>query len=362
MQPELISNRLTGASEDALQEELYRLRATDGLPVILPTEERVRAMIEVAAYAGYDADLLLGEIGPNLGAATVEKIAVNAVMAGCLPEHFPVVLAAISALCDPRMDVTEMQVTTHQVAPLLLVSGPAVRDLAIASGFGALGYGHRANLAIGRAVRLCLINLGGVWPGASAMALLGQPGSIAYCLGEDAEASPFPPLHASLGLAAEASAVTVACVGSPISVLVPPSPDGEPMADRLLDCLAATIAGIGNNNVSFPHGTVVVVLNPDHAQALAREGLDRAGVIDALVRRAGQSAEAISRARTGRPSPDPDRFVPAIASADNVLVLVAGGSGVYSTVMVPWGGGPHGNAHVTREIVFNDACEVVIHA
>ncbi|MCB2046839.1 MAG: hypothetical protein KDE32_01280 [Novosphingobium sp.] len=360
MQLEARSARIEGASEAELQDELYRLKATDGLPVILPTEERVAEMLEMAAMAGFDADLILGEVGPNMGEATVEKVAINAVMAGCKPEHLPVVIAAVSAICDPRMDSTEFQVTTHQVAPLLIVNGPAIREAGIASGFGALGYGHRANLTIGRAVRLCLINLGGVWPGESAMSLLGQPGSIAYCLGEDEENSPFPPLHTTLGFEAEQSAVTVACVGSPISVILRPSTDGTPVAERMLGIVAATIADLAHNNATSGGGSVVVVLNPDHALALSREGYDRDRIVDELIRRAGNTAGKINWSRMEGPPEDPDRFIPTIKIRENLLLLVAGGSGVYTTVMTSWGGGPHQNAHASREIVFTDACEVVI--
>jgi len=360
VQPDLRSARIEGADESALQDELYRLKVTDGLPVILPTPERVAEMLEMAAMAGYDPDLILGEVGPNMGEATIEKVAINAVMAGCKPEHFPVVIAAVLAVCDPRMDSTEFQVTTHQIAPLVIVNGPAIQEAGVASGFGALGYGHRANLCIGRALRLCLINLGGVWPGESAMSLLSQPASIAYCLAEDEAGSPFPPLHTTLGFDAGQSAVTVACVGSPISVILPPSSDEAPVADRMLRVLAETIAGVGHNNASFHSGSIVVVLNPDHAHALAREGYDRDKIAAELFERAVNTAEKVSRARSGKPSPEPDRIVPAIGALDRLLIMVAGGTGVYSTVMTSWGGGPHNNLHASREIVFSDACEVVI--
>jgi hypothetical protein len=356
--PDVRSALIRGRSEDELRETLHRLKATDGLPVVLPTPERVEEMLEAAAMAGYDRDLVLGEIGPNLGQATIEKVAINAVMAGCRPEHLPVVIAAVMAVCDPRMDTTEFQVTTHHIAPLLIVNGPAIKEAGIACGFGALGYGHRANLSIGRALRLCLINLGGVWPGESAMSLLGQPGSIAYCLGEDEAASPFPPLHTTLGFAAETSAVTVACVGSPISVLVPPSADESPMAERLLTLLAAEIANVGHNNASGIYGSIVVVLNPDHARVLHNEGYGRAEIAAALLARAGNPKGLVNRLRGMAPPAEPEAFMPAIGGAERLLILVAGGPGVYSTVMTSWGGGPHGNAHVAREIVFYDACEV----
>jgi hypothetical protein len=349
---------IQGRSEEDLRETLYRLKATDGLPVILPTPERVEEMLKAAAIAGHDPDLILGEVGPNMGEATVEKVAINAVMAGCLPDHLPVVIAAVQALCDPRMDTSEFQVTTHHTAPLLIVNGPAVKEAQIACGFGALGFGHRANLCIGRAVRLCLINFGGIWPGDSAMSLLSQPGSIAYCLGEDEAASPFPPLHTTLGFAAEQSVVTVACVGAPVSVLAAPSPDDSSWAERILTLLAASIANVGNNNAGGGLATVVVVLNPDHARALHVEGFTREQATAQIVERSGNPAGLLGRLRGGPPPKEPDAFVPAISGPDKLLILVAGGPGIYSTVMTPWGGGPHSTARVSREIVFHDACEV----
>jgi hypothetical protein len=358
-QPDFRSALIRGRSEEELQDQLYRLKATDGLPVILPTPERVEAMLESAALAGFDRDLVLGEVGPNMGQATVEKVAINAVMAGCKPDHLPVVIAAVLCLCDERMDTTEFQVTTHQVSPLLIVNGPAVKEAKIASGFGALGYGHRANLCIGRAVRLCLINLGGVWPGESAMSLLSHPGTVAYCLGEDEAGSPFPPLHASLGFDAEASVVTVACVGAPISVIVPPPDSDASWADRILTLIAGTIANLGNNNAGGGlQGSIVIVLNPDHARALHLEGYGRPEIAAELRKRAVNRAGEIVRLRNGKTPADPDALIPAIGGPEKMLIVVSGGTGVYSHVMVPWGGGPHCNAHASREIVFYDACEV----
>ena len=118
---ELRSAQIEAQSEDELRETLYRMKATDGLPVILPTLERVEKMLSAAAIAGYDRSLVLGEVGPNMWQTTVEKVAANAVMAGCLPDHFPVVMSAMMALCDPRMDAFEFQVTTHHTTPLLIV-------------------------------------------------------------------------------------------------------------------------------------------------------------------------------------------------------------------------------------------------
>ena len=168
---------------------------TDGLPIVPPTLPRVEAMCAAASRAPSD---VLGEVEPLRGEATVEKIAANAVMAGCRPEHFPVVLAAVEAMLDPAFNMRGVQTTDENVAPLLIVSGPIAARLGINAGFGALGPGWRANAAIGRAVRLVMLNLGGGWPGAVSLAGLGQPGRYTLCLAERAD-SPWPPLHVELG-------------------------------------------------------------------------------------------------------------------------------------------------------------------
>ena len=198
---------LSAVDEADAVERLHDLGCTDGLPVIVPTAARVERMV---LASGQDPELVLGEMGPGKGIATIEKVAVAAVMAGCLPDYMPVVVAAVQAVIDPAFDLTEMQGTTHCTAPLIIVNGPAREWCGpIACGFGALGPGHRANACIGRALRLTMINIGGAHPGVSDMALLGHPGKFTYCLAEDEEASPFPPLHTALGYRATDSVVTV---------------------------------------------------------------------------------------------------------------------------------------------------------
>ena len=273
---------LSAANEAAALERLHELKCTDGLPVVVPTEARVARM---ALASGLDRDLALGEMGPGKGIATVEKVAVAAVMAGCVADYMPLVIAAVKAVLDPRFDLTEMQATTHCTAPLILVNGPARHEIGpIACGFGALGPGHRANASIGRALRLAMINIGGGRPGESDMALLGHPGKFTYCLGEDEEASPFPPLHVGLGFAAEDSTVTVIGAEAPHSVLFSGDGDDPDSANRLLECLAVGLANIVTNNAVLTGGAAMVLLNPEHAAVLADAGLDRPGIAERLHR------------------------------------------------------------------------------
>lgn len=355
---------LEARSDDELQTLLRTLHRTDGLPVILPTAERVEPMLQAAELAGFERDIVIGMVGPDMGVATVEKIAVNAVMAGCQPEVMPVVIAALAAICDPRLDMAEVQATTHQLTPLLIVNGPAINECRIASGSGALGYGHSANLCIGRAVRLCLINLGGTWPGVSDMSLLGQPGMISYCLGEAEESSPFEPLHVALGFKAEQSVVTVTCVGAPHSVMAVMDADDPTSADRLLQLLAITIASEGNNGAVVGAGTVVLCLTPDHARVLAKAGYDRRKIQQELWRRAHHPARYVHELRYGpnhavvQAITEPDKPHHAVGSPDDILVTVAGGEGLYSYLMLPWCRGTHGNTFVSKEIVFFDHCEI----
>jgi hypothetical protein len=346
---ELTSARVAVDDEDAALEWLHDARRTDGLPVVVPTPERVERLLRASHL---DPTITLGRIGPAMGEATLERVAINAVMAGCRPEHMPVVVAAVRAVCDPVLDMTEVQSTTHCAAPLLIVNGPAAARAGIASGFGVLGYGHRANVSIGRALRLCLINIGGGFPGVSDLALHGHPGSLAYCMAEDEATSPLPPLHTSLGFGAGDSTVTVVNVESPHSVLVMPEAGDDTMAERILATLAHALSSLGANNAHSGHGTVVVVLNPDHANALAAAGHDRASVQAAIAARAGATVAAHrsvvppSRLAPLAERPDDER-IPSVRQASQVLVAVAGGTGLYSVVMPSWGAGPHGNRAVT---------------
>jgi len=348
---------LNAVDETEALEVLHREGCTDGLPVIVPTPERVQRMV---LASGLDGDLVLGEVGPQLGQASVEKVAINAVMAGCLPDHFPVVVAAVRAACDPVFDLTEVQSTTHGVAPLLLVNGPA-RDACgpIARAWGALGPGHRANASIGRALRLVLINIGGGRPGVSDMALLGHAGKFTSCLAEDEEASPFPPLHVALGFRPEQSVVTVAGVEAPHSVIGLLGESGPAAAARLVGLLGAAVANVGANNAHGPGGaSVVVVLNPDHAEVLADAGYDRAAIQQGIASHACNRRDRLRALSALVPDGDGADLLPAVAGPECVLVLVAGGAGLYSVVFPSWGGGPHGNQPVSAEIELDQACEV----
>ena len=349
-----MTDLLHATDEMAAVEAMHASGCTDGLPVIVPTAERVERMILASGQA---ADMLLGTMGPGHGSATIEKVAIAAVMAGCLPDYMPVVLAAAKAVIDPVFDLTEMQATTHCTAPLILVNGPVRLSCGIASGYGALGPGHRANASIGRALRLCMINIGKARPGSSDMALLGHPGKFSYCLAEDEENSPFPPLHHSLGFAAEQSVVTVVGAEAPHSVLYAADGNDSDAHKSLLEILAIGIANPATNNAILTGGTAVVVLNPEHAALLSSAGLSREDIAQEIYSKSVLSQPRLQR-HAGSFSRPEETERRAFTGPEQLLVMMAGGSGLYSMVMPSWCAGTHRNSPSSVVVEDSFFCEL----
>ncbi|MEN9763096.1 MAG: hypothetical protein RI906_2922 [Pseudomonadota bacterium] len=313
-------------TNDAFAEVNARYHArgwTDGLPVVPPTLAAVRQQL---AHCAYSAQTVLGELEPLKGVATVEKVAANAVMAGCLPEHFPVVVAAVQALLDPVFNLRGVQTTDENVAPLLIVSGPLVAKLAINTGFGLLGPGWRANASIGRALRLVMQNLGGGWPGAVSYAGLGQAARYSLCIAEDESGSPWPGLHSELGLAAHESAITLMRAETLVNVT-----GGLEEIASVMGSAASAFARLWN-------GKSLVILSPVVARALAAEGLSKDQVCARLWESGRLSNDAWRTSWLYRTVNDESRWpawvleaaasgrgIPAAASADDITLIVAGG-------------------------------------
>src|SRR5947207_13555480 len=213
-------------------EELYARGVTDGLPVVPPTRERVSRAV---AATGRDAGELVARVPPNYGRGRVEKIAVNAVMAGCRPEYLPVVVAAVEAVCDEAFDLHGVSATTNAPAPLVVVNGPVRGRLELNCGAGVFGSGWRANATIGRALRLVCVNVGGAIPGVVSMSTLAHPGRYTYCIGEHEEASPWDSLAVEHGFARTDSTVAVLAADAPLGVY--------DQRSRAPDDRLATIAG-----------------------------------------------------------------------------------------------------------------------
>jgi hypothetical protein len=350
-----VTEMLVATDEEAALEQLHSSGCTDGLPVVIPTAERVKRMI---LASGQEADMVLGTMGPGHGIASIEKVATAAVMAGCLPDYMPVVVAAVKAVIDPVFDLTEMQATTHCTAPLIIVNGPARHSCGpIASGYGALGPGHRANASIGRALRLAMINIGKGRPGSSDMALLGHPGKFTYCLAEDEENSPFPPMHVDLGYQAQDSVVTVIGAEAPHSVLYSGDADNPGHYKTLLDLLAIGLSNPATNNAILTGGTATVVLNPEHAGVLHDAGLTRQDIAREICQRSFMEKDEVARLMGAFAGPDPAKRN-AFRGPEQLLVLMSGGSGLYSMVMPSWCAGTHANSPSSVRVESDFFCEI----
>jgi hypothetical protein len=302
-------------------------RWCDGLPIMPPTEERVRAML-----GGRDAGGSLGALPPLWRQATLEKLAVNAVMAGCEPACFPVVLAALEAMLDPAFNLYGVQATTHPVAPLVIVHGEYGRRIGVHAGSGCFGPGFRANATIGRAIRLILLNVGGAWPGRYDMATQGSPAKFSYCIAENVEASPWGPLDAE-------DSVTVFGGEPPHNV----NDHVSTTASGILTTVADTAVSLGSNvGWYFSQSQLLIVLGPEHAKTIAADGFTRADVQRFLFEHARLPLGSLKLGgmwgmhdwpRWMTATTDPAALMPQVPSPDDILVIVAGGSGKHSAVV-----------------------------
>jgi hypothetical protein len=304
----------------------YRKGWGDGLPIIPPSEEAVAEMMK-----GTDLppDHVVAKIIPRMGKATVEKIAVNAVMAGALPIHMPVLIAAVEVVSDPRTRFDTFEVSTGSWAPFLVVNGPIRKDIHINSGSGALSPGDLPNSAIGRALGLIVKNIGGARKGIEDMGTLGNPGKYSLVLAENEEDSPWEPLHVERGFKKEDSTVTM-FFPNQHTYSIPRGTD----AKGILDSIADLNPGIMN----------ALMIIPSHADILASEGWTKSKVRE-YVMKLGEAGSARSRPQMGdasAASPNTPR--------DALMIVVAGGAGTWYGVFKSTGGGILGNDFVSKKI------------
>jgi hypothetical protein len=342
--PAAATFEFSGVHDDV--DALYQERGwTDGLPIVPPTEARVRACL---AYTDRDPRDVIGVLPPRQGEATVEKIAVNAVMAGCKPEYFPVVLTAIEALADPLFNLDSVQATTHPVAPLIVVNGPIAREIGIQAGYNAFGQGFRANVTIGRAVRLVLMNVGGGLPGTGDRATQGSPAKIAYCVAENEAENPWEPLHVEAGLPAHVSTVSAFGCEAPHNI----QDHHSNTARGVLLVVAGAMGQAGSNNL-LGRGWPLLSLGPEHAATIAKEGFTKKQVKEFLFEHAryplAKLGEEYRQAQLKRHDVHdaPDTMIPIVRSADDISVIVVGGAGKHSSWQPTFGDG----THPTRRVI-----------
>jgi len=319
---------LDRASPDEL-EEMFELGWTDGLPVVPPTRQRVQAML-----GGRDGGTVLGELPPAMAEVTLERVAACAVLAGCRPDYFPVVLAAAEAALDPRFNIGGQAVMTQPAGQVVIVSGPVRDAIGLNGSIGALGPGWRANLTIGRALRLLVSLTGGGYPGRLDRSTLGQPGKLGLCFAEDEERSPWEPLHVERGFDASSSVVTVVGADAPLSI----SDHRSTGPDELARVLGAAAAATWSPNWWPLGGTSLFVICPEHADMFNAAGWSKARLREALLRSVSRPAREL---RWGETTPQvqaaaDDQPIGKWTRPEDILVVVAGGeAGRYSAVFGP---------------------------
>jgi hypothetical protein len=326
-----LASRTYDVADIHAAQELYHANGwTDGLPIVPPTQDAVHACLE---WAMTPPDQLLG-IEPVRGVpVTAEKLAINAVMAGCLPMHFPVVLTAFAAMLREEFLLHGATSSTGGCAVLIVLNGPIRRELGAAGTFNALSNSDRATAVIGRAIRLALINILEVRPGGIDRSTLGHPGKFSYCIAEDEEDSAWLPLHAQRGLPAEVSAVTVMAAGAPRQIMN----EWTTQPEEILETFAAEIRA-NMRHYSIWSGNYALVIPKQLRDHLQAAGWSKAGIaafIHARARIHRREWADVGKAAVVRDRGDAEHA--ALASPDQLLVVAAGGpAGGFGAVIPPW--------------------------
>ena len=321
----------------------YREGMTDGLPVVPPTPQRV---VEFLEHGGRAPDDVIGAIPARDRVVTAEKVAINGVMAGCLPEYMPVLLAAVEAMCNDEFSLNATSASTSGASHMVIVSGPLVKELDINFGVNLFGPTKRANATIGRAIRLILMNVCGAVPGVLDQSTLGNPGKYTSCIAEDEDLSPWPPLRHDLGYSREESTVTLFACYAPVQV-----------ADHIGQTAEGILSTMARSIVDYPYyargGQVLVVIVPEHLRHIERDGWSKKQVKEYLF-------EATTRPMSfWKERPDSGKhdyregigLAGVVASPDDFVVLVAGGkAGGFSSYLVSWGSEVDYSRMVTRAV------------
>jgi len=343
----LASRRIELATLDDEFEAIFERGCTDGLPVVPPTEKRVLRML---AGTTRDPKEGIGLCPPNLAELTVEKVAINAVMAGCKPEYLPVVLAAVEAALDPAFSWHGVLATTMFVGPVVVVNGPVRRQIGMNARGNALGQGNRANATIGRALQLVIRNVGGGRPQEVDRATLGNPGKYTYCFAEDEEGSCWEPLSADFGVARGVSAVTVFAGYGLQGVVDQKSRTPESLARSFAESLKVL------HNVKLaPACDAMLVVSPEHERTFRAAGWSKARLLEELYRLCEVPIAELVRGAKGI-----DEGLPATAGGDSrnklrkgglLIVRAGGGAGMFSGIIGGWtSGGFAGSVPVNREV------------
>ncbi len=335
--PQEMTERLT--VEDDLQAIFDRFTSegwTDGLPIVPPTPERVAQML---AYCDLEPSASLGPMPPRWAHATIAKLAVNSVMAGCRPEYFPVIVTAVKAILEKRFNLYGIQGTTNPATPVLIVNGPIAREIGINARGNLFGPGFQANATIGRAIRLIMTTIGGGVPQQADKSTLGNPAKYTCCFAENEADSPWAPLHVERGFEAATSTVTAFGGAAPANIIEKSKTAGE-----MLATIARAMAVPGSNNM-FMSQEMLLVLGPEHASIAARQSFDKARVRQTLFEHAripfeqmGQgNADVLAVWRSNCiEEADGRRTLRIAEKPEDIVIVVAGGAGNHSASIPGW--------------------------
>ena len=315
----------------------YKRGWTDGLPIVPPTDDRLAEMLRATDLP---PNHVIATLDPMGGQATVEKIAVNAVMAGCRPEYMPVLIAAVQAIGEPAFDLKGVGTTTNPDVPMMIINGPIAKSLEINSGTNAMGRGWWANATLGRALHLMAQNIGGSWPGVSDASSLGFPGDFSMCLAENEAANPWAPLHVEMGFSKERNVVTVVAAEGTQRVL-----DIGVNGEGFLRNVADHLAGMETAR----RGAMMLVLTPFTASKLVTEGWNKESIRKFINENAripfSKYKKKFIDTRRAADAPawvlattDPEAMVP-VPSIDQLIILVAGGVGEKNALVPLWSAG-----------------------
>lgn len=348
----LRARRIEIGEADDIFEFMFDQGLTDGLPVVPPTPERVLRML---GGTKRDPQEVIAVVPPNMAPCTVEKVAINAVMAGCRPEYLPVVIAAVQAVCTEQFNIHGVLATTFFPGPVIIVNGPIRQRIGMNMTFNVLGQGNRANSTIGRAVQLVVRNVGGGRPGEVDRATLGQPGKVGMCFAEFEERSNWEPLHVERGYQAGESTVTVFAGGAPTGFTDQLSRGAKSLATSY----GLTLAAVGHPK-QYGYGEIVVVVPPEHVDTFAKDGWTkdqvRAQIQEATMRPVRELLQDEFCAE-GIPPAAAERFggldagVPKFRDPKQITLVVAGGpAGKFGAYFQGWVSGPMGSMMTTVRV------------
>ncbi len=345
----LASRRIDVADAEDDIEMMYTRGWTDGFPVVPPTEERVMRMLAGTSRAPSD---VVATVPPDLVDVTVEKVAIAAVMAGCLPEYLPWVLTAVETACTDEFNMHGLLATTMPVGPVIVCSGPGTRAIGMNSGGNALGQGNRANSTIGRALQLVVRNVGGGRPGEVDRATHGGPGKVSFCFAENDAESPYGSLAVEHGIEPGVDAITLFAGEGPRCVVDQLSREPESLARSL----AAALQALHHPKLVMAFDAILV-MGPEHARVFADAGWGRDQIVAGIMAHLSRPGTDLVRGADGIAEGLPEAFadVPALPKFRDgglMLTYAGGGAGLFSEIIGGWVNGDTGSKPVTRAVTY----------